>query len=171
MQSLISVIQPSAFFSLNIYIITGEPDGTLKNHSTGQPDGTLENNSTDEPDGTLKHNSTSQPGGTLKNHITGQPDGTLENNNTSQPNIISEDYTGVIAGGISGAILLVAVVVVIVLLVQRKILKDRFDISLKVKTGCLCYEQINFTYDPLSYTEVCMRRFSRDARNAVILIS
>ena len=100
---------------MNIYIITGEPNETLKNHSTGQPDGTLENNITDQPDGTLKHNS------------------------TGQPNITSNDYTGVIAGGISGAILFVAVVVVIVILVQRKILKDRFDISLKVKTGCLKY--------------------------------
>ena len=28
-----SVIQPSAFFSLNIYIITGQPDWTLKHNS------------------------------------------------------------------------------------------------------------------------------------------
>ena len=83
-QSWISIIQPSAVFSISVYIITDEPGGTIKKNSTGESAGK------------------------------------------------SKDNTGVIAGGITGAILFVIFVVVIVLHVQRKILKNQHDTSFRV---------------------------------------
>ena len=71
--------------------------------------------------------------------ITGKPGGTIKNNSTGEPAGKSKDNTGVIAGGITGAILFVIFVVVIALLVQKKILKNEHNISLKVKTICFKY--------------------------------
>ena len=71
--------------------------------------------------------------------ITGEPGGTIKNYSTDEPAGKSKNNTGVIAGGITGAILFVMFVVVIVLLVQRKILKNQHDISFRVKTSCFKY--------------------------------
>lgn len=87
---------------------------------------------------------TGKPSETLKNNSTGEPEVTLKNNRAGEPSGKSKDDTGVIAGGITGAILFVIIVVVIVLHVQRKILKNQHDISFKVKylrpfiTYCNC---------------------------------
>ena len=71
--------------------------------------------------------------------ITSQPDGTIKNNSADEAAGKSKNNTGVIAGGITGAILFVIFVVVIVLLVQRKILKSQHNVSFKVKKSCLKY--------------------------------
>ena len=110
-----------------MYIIIGESDQTLKNNSRDESSATLEITSTGAPSGNLKKTSTKEPSTTLKK------------NSTDEPSEKSNDYTGAIAGGITGTILFVIIVVVIVVLVQRKILKNQHDISLKVKSSCFKY--------------------------------
>ena len=50
-----------------------------------------------------------------------------------------KDNTGTIAGVITGGILFVTLVVAILLLLQRRILKNRHETSVKVKTNCFKY--------------------------------
>lgn len=53
-----------------------------------------------------------------------------------------EDNTGTIAGGITGGVLFLALVVVILLLVQRRILKNRHETSVRVKMSNLTISNI-----------------------------
>ena len=74
--------------------------------------------------------------GKSENNITSQPDGKSKNNITSESGGKSEQSrAGVIAGGITGAILFVIIVVGILLFAQRKILRKQHEISLRVKTS------------------------------------
>ena len=82
---------------------------------------------------------------TFKNHVTGKPDGESIVSPTAKPDGESaakpdgesagksEDYTGAIAGGITGALIFVAIVVVIVLFVQRKIPRNQYLESVRFK--------------------------------------
>ena len=74
----------------------------------------------------------------FKNHVTGKPDGESIVNSTAKPyrefaGKSDEDYTGAIAGGITGALIFVTIVVVIVLFVQRKIRRNQYLESVRVK--------------------------------------
>ena len=74
--------------------------------------------------------------GKSENNVTSQPDGKSKNNITSESGGKSEQSrAGVIAGGITGAILFVIIVVGILLFAQRKILRKQHEISLRVKTS------------------------------------
>ena len=81
---------------------------------------------------------------TFKNHVTGtygesivNPTAKPDGESTAKPDEESagksEDYTGAIAGGITGALIFVAVVVIIVLFVRRKILRNQYLESVRVK--------------------------------------
>ena len=86
---------------------------------------TFKNYVTAKPDGESKVNGTAKPDGESRVNVTAKPDGESAGK--------SEDYTGAIAGGITGTLIFVAIVVVIVLFVQRKILRKQYLESVRVK--------------------------------------